>query len=182
MTEPLEQRIAILERRTRRWQFFALIALVAAFASLATLSIKRQPPAEIQARQFSLVNGSGEVLAQLRDDPTYGPFLILHAKHVGADVVLGSMQGDAGVGIVAQGETRIALAVGKYGTSLSLSDGKGKTRFLAALRDDGGTPTVLLSDGNGGLILEAARMRLRDENGTLLFSTPTMNEVSGKRE
>ena len=173
MSEALEIRIARLER-ARRWHLLVLVGLLAAFASLALLSIKT--PAEIRARKFSLVDGSGEVLAQLTDDTTYGPFLILHAKQVGADVILGSMRVDAGLGIVAQGETRVALAVGKNGTGLALSDGKGKTKLSAAL-----TPTTFyLSDGGRPrLILEAAGLRLRDEQGKPLTTTPTTSEVSG---
>lgn len=177
MSEALEERMTRLERKLRRSQFLGLGALLAAVASVGVVVVEWRTPTEIRARAFSLVARSGEELARLADSPG-GPLLLVHAKQAGADVVLGSLNGDAGLGIVAQGVTVVTLASGKNGTSLGLH-GKGKSRLLAGLAGAvGDSPTLSLWDEGGRtrLMLGLAVLRLRDENGKLIYSVPTMKE------
>jgi len=172
---PFEERVTHLERNLRRSQFLAMATLLAALTSVGMVLEERRTPSEIRARAFSLVGSSGEELARLADAPG-GPLLLVHAKHAGADVVLGSLKGDAGLAIVAQGSALVTLAAGENRTGLSLH-GKGQSRLLAGLADDD-SPTISLWDEGGRprLMLGLAVLRLRDENGHLVFSEPVKKE------
>jgi hypothetical protein len=100
MHEAPEERIIRLERNLRRSEFLGFAALLAALSSVGMAFADFRNPAEIRARAFLLVASTGEELARLADSPG-GPLLLIHAKQSGADVLLGSLSGDAGLGVVA---------------------------------------------------------------------------------
>jgi hypothetical protein len=112
-------------------------------------------------------------LAKVKD----GPVLALHARRAGADVLIGSIVDDAGIGITVDGRTRINLLTGRDGfPSLGISDAKGGNRLLIGL-DKKDAPTLMLRRENGSPALIArARdpmLQFLDEQNKVALSLPT---------
>src|SRR5438445_3175615 len=128
--ESTEPSIAVFKRTLRRLRLVTLLTLVIAAIALAIAVKGRSPQAEIRARAFVLVDDSGEVLARLAKVKD-GPVLVLHARRAGADVLIGSIVDDAGIGITVNDQPRLTLLTCRDGyPSLGIIDAKGGTRIL----------------------------------------------------
>jgi hypothetical protein len=174
--ESTEASIAVLNQTLRRLRLVTLLTLVIAAIALAIAVKGRGPQAEVRARAFVLVDDSGEVLARLAKVKD-GPVLVLHARRAGADVLIGSIVDDAGIGITVDGRTRINLLTGRDGfPSLGISDAKGGNRLLIGL-DKKDAPTLMLRRENGSPALIArARdpmLQFLDEQNKVALSLPT---------
>ena len=124
MMESTEASIAAFNRTLCRLRLVTLLTLVIAAIALAIAVTGRGPQAEVHARAFVLVDDSGEVLARLVKVKD-GPVLVLHARRAGADVLIGSIVDDAGIGINVDGRSRLNLLTGRDGfPSLGIADAK----------------------------------------------------------
>jgi hypothetical protein len=176
MMESTEASIAVFNRTLRRLRLVTLLTLVIATIALAIAVKGRGPQAEVRARAFVLVDDSGEVLARLVKVKD-GPVLVLHARRAGADVLIGSIADDAGIGINVDGQPRMNLAAGRDGfPSLGITDAKGRNRVLIGL-DRKDAPSLMLRRENGSpaLIARASDPMLQflDEQNKVALSLRT---------
>jgi hypothetical protein len=179
--ESTEASIAVLNQTLRRLRLVTLLTLVTAAIALAIAVQGRGPQAEVRARAFVLVDDSGEVLARLVKVKD-GPVLVLHARRARADVLIGSIVDDAGIGITVDGQPRMNLLTGRDGfPSLGISDAKGVNRLLIGL-DKKDAPTLMLRRENGSPALIArARdpmLQFLDEQNKVALSLPTQETTN----
>jgi hypothetical protein len=183
MLDVSEERIGRLENAVRRWQVVALVALVFAFAAAALALVNRGVQREVQARSFTLVNESGDVLGRLADS-SGGPFLLLHGRS-GSDLLLGSIFDDVGLGILADEKVRMNLVVGSDGApTLGMSDRQGANRLLLGLGDDD-LPYVLMlgAPDAARLAISLGRkqmLQIIDAQGVPIFVAPGAAGGDGK--
>ena len=170
MTAQPDERFALIERKLLRWQLLTVVALLAAAGSFFTLVLPHAVPAEVRARAFLVVDQKGEVVARL-EDASAGPLLLLRAARAGANVMVGSMNGDAGLAVVARGsESFISLAVGKEGyPAFSISGNKSKV-LVGLDREE--SPAIVVRDHRGELAARPWGLKLRDGKGKIVFTTP----------
>ena len=107
--------------------------------------------------------------------------LWLHAPRAGADVLVGSVIDDAGIGILVDGQTRLNLAAGRDGfPGLGISDARGHNRILLGL-DRKESPNLVLrrEDGNPAFLARTQDpiLQLMDEQHKVLLSMPTRKGV-----
>jgi hypothetical protein len=94
----------------------------------AAAHLRDATPGEIHARAFVLVDGSGATIARLAEVGEKGPLLAFTAKRARAQVLVGALGDDTGVGLVADDGTSAHLAVGgAAGPALSIH-GQGRAR------------------------------------------------------
>ena len=181
MMESSEASIAIFNRTLRRLRLVTLLTLVTAAIALAIGMTGRGPQAEVRARAFVLIDDSGEVLARLVKIKD-GPVLVLHARRAGADVLIGSIVDDAGIGITVDGQPRLNLLTGRNGfPALSISDAKGGNRILIGL-DKKDVPSLMLRRENGSPALVARAsdpmLQFLNEQNKVALSLPTQETTS----
>ncbi len=167
MTGSLDERVARLERRVRRWKALSVAAALVGVASLLSVALGFETPDAIVARSFFLVDEDGHTLAKLMRSTTGGPVLILDAVQAGGTVAVGSFGPDAGVSVVGKDGTIATLAIGENGGPMvSLSD-KSRKAWLAL--GDKGSPNVFLQDASGHLVAAPSRIELKDASGKELY-------------
>jgi hypothetical protein len=167
----LEERIARMERSLRRQRIATAMTLAVAVVAVAFAALARRERGAVRAESFELVNGGGDLLAQLGPAPTGGAFLKLAAPpQNGGSVVVGSVAEDlAGLAIVSRNEIALHASTDPDGNpSISLSQ-KGRKAMISVRGD---APPTLLMVGNPGLFAATTRhVWLKDPSGKTLLST-----------
>lgn len=150
--ESLAVRVASIERRVgnlRRAAVGLLMAMVA--IGIATVAWSRLVvPQTIRARGFSLVDGSGNVVAQLAR-ASGGPVLVLESKDASTKLLFGVIQETPSLALLVGDRVRAELTVGPEGApSLNLRDAEGRARVSAAV-DEENRPLLALWNEEGRL-------------------------------
>ena len=159
-----------MERSLRR-QRIATALTVAVAGGAVAFALARREKGAVRAESFELVNGGGELLAQLGPAPNGGAVLKLAAPpQNGANVIIGAVAEDlAGLAIVSRNGIALHASTDPDGNpSISLSQNGRKA--MMSVRGD--APPTLLMVGNPGLFAATTRhVWLKDPSGKTLLST-----------
>jgi hypothetical protein len=145
----------------------------------------RHVPANIEARGFSLVDGSGNVLARLARTPD-GAVLVLESNNGSKKVIIGMVRDEAALALVVEDQIRLDLAVEKAGApSINLRDSRGRLRLLTGVDHDD-FPVLAAWDETARLRLAVSpgrptELQVSGADGAPLLSVPQEHQGAGAR-
>jgi hypothetical protein len=159
--DDMSNRVRSLERQLLVLHLVAAFAIVVSVASSSIAFSKwRSDNTQMRAREFSLVNASGDVVARLFN-AEHGPVLWMQSAGSGSELLLGS-QGltDMGVDVLVDQTPVISMHAGKGADSIlsvASEKGHGKARVFLGLSKN--EPIMGFMDAEGKIRLTAAASR-----------------------